>query len=444
MQGIQYTTNRYGQFVAYPVKESLSVGGAINVTKSESCFDEHWGIGVAITDSSCYNLMLMNKKDRTALLEDLYSKEGLGLSVARLCIGSCDYSARVYSYADTANDIELKDFSIAKDLDYIIPVVKEIMAINPDISFYASPWSPPYWMKTGGNMCGGFMRSEYIDCYAEYFVKFIKAYEELGINIKAVTAQNEVECQLPSYPTCMWHPDDEADFIIALRNKFQENGIKTEIWCHDHNFNLSDRVDWLMGERELYKYCDAAAFHYYTGSIEDTDVLKKYEGLKLHFTEGGPRLLESYADDWCKWASMIIKTLNRNYLSFAGWNLMLDETGGPNVGPYFCGGLVTRNRVSGELTYSGQYKAFRHFSPYINKESKIYNILTDKVKNPMGAYPKGNARQLEGAIIENKDNEVLLFVNHGPNKAQLQYEFEGKLYYIELLPETVATVVLEK
>ena len=110
MQGIQYTTNRYGQFIAYPLKESLSVGGAINIKKSDDFFSNYWGIGVAVTDSSCYNLMLMNKEDRTALLKALYSKEGLGLSVARLCIGSCDYSARVYSYDDTANDIELKDF----------------------------------------------------------------------------------------------------------------------------------------------------------------------------------------------------------------------------------------------------------------------------------------------------------------------------------------------
>ena len=141
---------------------------------------------------------------------------------------------------------------------------------------------------------------------------------------------------------------------------------------------------------------------------------------------------------------MIIKTLNRGYLSFAGWNLMLDETGGPNVGPYFCGGLVTRNRVSGELSYSGQYKAFRHFSPYISAASKIYNIEVDKIKNPMGAYPKGNPRQLEGCVVENEHNEVLIFVNHGPNKAQTQYEFNGKLYYIELLPETVATLIFDK
>ena len=95
MQRFQYSTNRYGQFVPYPLKESLSVGGAINVTKGDACLENHWGFGVAVTDSSCYNLMQMNKKDRTALLKNLYSKEGLGLSVARLCIGSCDYSARV-------------------------------------------------------------------------------------------------------------------------------------------------------------------------------------------------------------------------------------------------------------------------------------------------------------------------------------------------------------
>lgn len=148
-----------------------------------------------------------------------------------------------------------------------------------------------------------------------------------------------------------------------LKKRFDENGLDTKIWCCDHSFAGAERVDWCLQEfPKLQTACDGIAFHYYRGSVENTCFLKeKHPNLKLHFTEGGPRLTDHYDTDWCKWALMVIKVLICGYSSFTGWNLMLDEAGGPNVGPFPCGGLVTRNSCDNTLSYSGQYKASCHF-----------------------------------------------------------------------------------
>ena len=419
--------------------------------KTVSCVEDtknsgHLGFGVAITGSSCYNLSLMDTQQRADLLNSLYGKDGLGFSFARLSIGSSDYSADIYTYDDVENDVALEHFSVERDDEYILPMIKEILSINPDLLLLASPWSPPGWMKSGGSVCGGYMREEYIDCYADYIVKFILAYKERGINIYALTPQNEPETdQQGKMPACIWTPDIEARYILALKKKLSAAGLDTKIWMYDHNFEGEKRVDWTLGEYpQLKDACDGIAFHYYGGSIEQTEYLKKkYPSLSLHFTEGGPRLYDNYATDWCKWGIMMAKTLGSGYSSFTGWNLMLDEKGGPNVGPFFCGGLVTRNSSDGALSYSGQYKAFKHISPFVDGKSVVYKAEISDNVNSMSVFPD-LPKPLVGAVIENSNSTVLVLVNSHSEKAQTQYFADGKWWYIELLPNTLATVVFEK
>lgn len=442
-----FTTNKYGEFCEKEIFKSEPLFGTTALTKSHSPKNSGFlGFGVAITGASCYNLSKMQADERRAFLESIYSEKGLGLSFGRLTIASSDYSAELYSYDDTENDTTLEHFSIERDKAYIIPVIREILEINPKIKLLASPWSPPAWMKTGGSLGGGYMREKYLECYAEYFVKYIKAYAAEGIPIYAVTPQNEPQtAQNGHMPACVWHPDIEARFIGILRKKLDSNGLKTKIWCHDHNFyDAVCRVDWYLSEyTELSRECDGIAFHYYEGSIEQTAFLKdKYPELSLHFTEGGPRLYDNYDTDWCKWGLMMIKALNHRYSSFTGWNLMLDETGGPNIGPFYCGGLVTRNSLDGTLSYSGQYKAFRHFSD-ITATSEIYPLNISGEGKGMFGYPNADRFNADGCVVENGDGSTeLIIVNPTGHKLQLQYNHNGELYYIELLPETLATVKL--
>lgn len=440
-----FTTNNYGEFYEANLFEGCPLSGIITATKSEIVEKNNFlGFGVAITGSSCYNLSLMEKTERRQLLKSIYSKDGLNLSVGRLTIGSSDYSAELYTYDDTENDITLQNFSVERDTNYIIPIIKEIIEINPEIKLFASPWSPPAWMKTGGSIGGGFMREKYLECYADYFVKYVTEYKKHGIELYAITPQNETEThQDGTMPACIWHPEIEAKFINILRKKFDENNINTKIWAFDHNFIGVQRIKWSLEEfPQLQKNCDGIAFHYYSGDINNTKIIKElYPRLSLHFTEGGPRLYDNYDTDWCKWSLMMIRALNCGYSSFTGWNLMLDETGGPNIGPFFCGGLVTRNKQSGALSYSGQYKAFRHFSSFINRDSKIYRLNFENYADAMSGYNGKKDYITEGCAIENADGKsILIMVNPTENKKQIQYKKDGKVWYIELLPNTVATI----
>ncbi len=424
---------------------SVPLSGAKTLTAAPEVSNDFLGFGVAITGSSCYLLAQMEPAARRALLESIYGKKGLGLSVARLTVGSSDYSAELYSYDDVENDVELKHFSIDRDRAYIIPMIREILAINPELYLYASPWSPPGWMKTGGSLCGGFMRAEYLECYANYYVKFLQAYEECGIHISALTPQNETEThQKGLMPACLWHPEIEAEFVKILRRKLTENGMDVKIWIYDHNFIGADyRVRWQLEHIDgLKQACDGIAFHYYEGAIEQTMALQAdFPELKLHFTEGGPRLYDNYGTDWCKWATMISKALNSGYGSFTGWNLMLDEVGGPNVGPFFCGGLVTKNSVTGALSYSGQYRALCHVAPFLQKGAKIYPLQASLNQSGMFTYPSAPT-PMYGTLIVNPDGtHVYLLVNADAKKSQVQFELDGQCYYAELLPDSVSTII---
>lgn len=449
MNATQYLTVKDAEFQKIPVFPSAKLSGIKTFRRTDKILNDSFlGCGVAITGSSCYNLAKMSRSDRETLIRGIYGDDGLGLSVARLTIASSDYSAELYSYDEVEGDTDLKHFSIERDMAYVIPMIKEILKVRPDLYIFASPWSPPSWMKTGGSFGGGYMRREYIDCYAEYIVRYVKEYAKCGIKISALTPQNEVETdQGGKMPACIWHPDIEAEFAVKLRQKLDENGLDVKIWIHDHNFSGWKRVKWMLDtHKELYDSCDGVAFHYYDGSIEDTLALKQaYPKLNFNFTEGGPRLYDNYGTDWGKWGIMLSKALNCGYKSFTGWNLMLDQYGGPNVGPFFCGGLVTRNNQTEALSYSGQYKAFSHVSRFMKKNAVVYELEQDENHMAMFAFPPSRYIPIQASCIDNGDgNLCYIFVNANTAKEQIQLYENGQWHYAELLPESISTIVFEK
>lgn len=417
------------------------------VVEKEPVTDGFNGFGVAITGSSCYELSTMPKEQRDAFLSDIYGKDGLNLSVARVSIGSSDYSTAVYSYCDTPGDTELKTFSIDTDREFIVPMIKEAIAHNPDIQFLASPWSPPGWMKTGGLISCGYMREQYLDCYADYFVKFIKAYEKEGIKINSVTPQNEPEShQMGRSVACIWSPDTEAKFIIKLKEKLAANGLDTKIWMYDHCFIGWPRIIWTLDEYPQLADCvDSIALHYYDGGVELVDNIKAaYPNMKWNFTEGGPRLYDNYATDWVKWSLIMARSMAHGCESFLGWNLILDEDGGPNIGPFGCAGLATLNSQTGELTYSGQYQAFKHFSKFIKRGAKIYSATLSEDYSWLCSFPHGMRTPVEAIVADNPDgSHVVVMVNTSDSKSQAQYFYDNKWWYAELMPKSVSTLYFE-
>ena len=448
MNVTKYTTNDFGFLRPETVFSAGSeCGAAQEIVAEKTPFNVCKGFGVALTGASCYMLAQMEKGERRKLLESIYGKDGLNLSVARLAIGSCDYSAEIYTYDDCPGDTELKHFSIERDRKYILPMIKEILEIRPDLYIFASPWSPPGWMKTGGFICGGYMRTKYIDVFADYVIKYLKAYGAEGIHISAVTPQNEPDVdQYGKFPACIWNPDQEAQYIFTLSEKLKKENMDVDIWFHDHNFNGWRRVNWMLEEYpKLTECCSSTAFHYYNGCIEMIDRIKKeHPEIRFQFTEGGPRLKDCFDTDWCKWSAMMVKALNHGCETFTGWNLMLDEEGRPNVGHCYCAGLVKMNRSTKELSYSGQYRAFSHLAHFTQNGAKIYRSAPSNEGWEMGAF-RDMKFETVSCVAENPDGiRIIHVVNPNDEKHQYQYFYEGKWWYFDVMENSVATVVFKK
>lgn len=450
MKVTQFTTDNYGEMrtiFVNPTSSNLTGARTLTIDK-EPITNDFLGFGVALTGSSCYNLSQMTKKERGEILEYIYGEDGLNLNVARITVGSSDYSKDIYTYDDIENDVELKYFSVKRDEEYIIPIIKEIIKIKPDLWIFSSPWTPPAWMKSGNSLFGGYMLSDYIETYSEYYLKFLLAYKAQGIKISALTIQNEPDTgQNDVMPQCLFHPELEVKMVKSLSHKIKCAGLDTKIWMFDHCYNGWARVKWQYDTYpELQDISKDIALHYYTHTLNLTKHLfDAYPNLQWHFTEGGPRLYDNYDCDWCKWSSIIIEALNYGCKSFTGWNLMLDQTGGPNVGQFACGGFITRNSLTGELSNSGQLKAYRHFSKYFRGNTKIYKGFIEDDGQPMSIYGEQWLPMYACAFETDDKKHIVEIVNQSKNiKSQLQYNYNGDNWYFELMPNSVSALVFEK
>ncbi len=348
---------------------------AVNLNPDKQ-FQEILGFGAAFTDAACYTLNQLPPAARDELFHLLFHSSQMSFGVCRACMGASDYSASLYSYDDGDVDPELTRFSIDHDRAYILPMLREARKVNPELFLMASPWSPPGWMKANRSMLGGSMRREYMPSYANYFVKFIESYEAEGVPVQAVTIQNEVDTdQDGRMPACIWPQEYEADFVTThLGPLLQRRGLRTKICLIDHNYNLWGRALAELETPGVRDYANAIAWHGYMGQPQWMDrVHKMYPDVDMFWTEGGPDYTApNYASDWTDWSTTFTAILHNCCRSITGWNLALDEKGRPNIGPFSCGGLVTIDSHSKAISYSGQFRAFAHYSRFIPRGSRRF------------------------------------------------------------------------
>ena len=358
-------------------------------------FQEILGFGAAFTDASCYIFSELPSEQREKLFHELFHPSELGLSVCRTCIGASDYSTEVYSLDEGEPDPDLKRFSIEHDRKYFLPALQQARKVNPDLFLFSSPWSPPGWMKANGSMLGGSMRKKYFKSYAQYFVNFLQEYAKAGVPIQAITSQNEVDTdQDGRMPACLWGQEYEIEFVGKhLGPLLRSKGIDTKIWLLDHNYNLWGRVICELDDPDVRAHSNIVAWHGYAGTAEMMSrVHNAHPDAQMHWTEGGPDYTSpNYATDWAEWGHTFTDVLRNWCQSITGWNLALDERGRPNIGPFSCGGLVTINSQTKEITRSGQYWAFAHFSRMIRRgahrfesEGTIANVDHVGCENPDG------------------------------------------------------------
>jgi glucosylceramidase len=341
-----------------PAKKAAPADITVDPTKPAQTI---LGFGAAFTDAACFTLSRLSDTDRASLLHTMFGQDQHALGMGRIPIGASDYSTAAYSYDDGAADPDLRRFSIDRDRDYVLPTLRAALTANPDLFFFASPWSPPGWMKYSNSMLGGNIRPENIPTYAHYFQKFIDAYSAAGVPVRAVTTQNEIDAdQGGRMPACPWPEEDEERLVAALGPLLESSS--TKIWTLDHNYNLFGRAIDQLSRPRIKKYVNTVAWHGYVGSPEMMrNVKEKFPGIEMHWTEGGDDYkFPDYLTNWSKWGATFAGILANGPQSITMWNLALDERGRPNIGPFDCGGLVQIHSQTKEITRTGLYWALVH------------------------------------------------------------------------------------
>ena len=375
-------------------------------------FQEVDGYGAALTGSSAY---LINKKmdatTRQALLKDLFDADaGIGISYLRLTMGASDFSLSDFTYNDLAQgstDFELTQFSLAQDRDDVVPVLKEITALAPDIGLMGTPWSPPAWMKTNESLKGGQLKPECYEVYAAYFVKYIQAMQTEGIQIDAVTPQNEPLYFSAAYPCMEMQASEQQAFIkTSLGPAFAAAGIETKIILYDHNWDVTDYAISILNDPEVSQFIDGTAFHAYAGNVSAMSTVKNaYPDKNVYFTEiSGGDWATNFADNLMWNMSNIFIGTARNWSKTALlWNLVLDQNHGPkNNGCQDCRGVVTLNTNSGKLTYNEEFYSIGHFSKFVRPGAKRVGVQMPQ------SLPNAEAV----GFINVNGSKVLIFCNY--------------------------------
>lgn len=391
------------------------------------------GFGNCLTGGSAIVLNKMAPAERSALLNELFSTEanGIGISYLRISIGASDLSDRVFSYDDLPEgetDTDMLKFSLDAEKTDLIPVLKEILAINPSVKILGSPWSAPLWMKTAYSSIGGSLKKEYFDAYAKYFVKYIQGMKKEGITIDAITIQNE-----PLYagnnPSMYMSAEDQALFISQnLGPAFVAAGITTKIIAYDHNASNPEYPIAVLGNTDAAKYVDGSAFHLYGGPVTAlSSVHNAFPDKNIYFTEQWVGAPGNLAGD-LKWhvENLIIGATRNWSKNVLEWNLASD----PYYKPHTDGGC---DQCLGTVTINGNSFS-RNPAYYILAHSaKLVRPGSERIESGLSPYLPNVA------FITPEGKKVVIVVNTASTEKKFNLLFNGKTALLSLDPGAVGT-----
>ncbi len=395
------------------------------------------GFGFALTGGSAQHLARMAAGARAALLKELFGvdRKNIGISYLRISIGSSDLNDHIYSYDDLAageTDPELARFSLRADRAELLPVLKEILAINPRIEILGSPWSAPAWVKTNGQVKGGRLKAEYYGTYAKYFVKYIEGMKAEGIHIAAITIQNE-PLNDNNTPSMLMSAEEEARFIKDnLGPAFAAAGIRTKIILYDHNCDVPEYAISILKDPAANRYVDGSGFHLYGGEIGAmSQVHDAFPRKNLYFTEF--MAVEPTENGRISIAKPVegtfigaLRNWSRNVLL---WNLAANSKFEPhtdNGGCSICQGAVTID--GNEVTRNLAYYAMAHFSKFVRPGAvRIGSSEPAGLRDVAFAVPGGAT--------------VLVVVNDGNTARVFGVRYRGKIFEAKLNGGAVGTYV---
>ncbi len=387
---LRLTVTNNLEFIESPQPIESEVSVFVNPEKQYQTFI---GIGGAITDASAEVFAKLPKDKQRELLNAYYDKEkGIGYSLIRTNIHSCDFSSGSYTYVDEG-DKDLKTFTIEHDKQFRIPLIKKANeTAGGSLLLYASPWSPPAFMKDNNNMLkGGKLLPEYAQSWANYYTKFIKAYESEGIPVWGITLQNE-PMATQRWESCIYTAEEERDFLKNFLGPtmHREGFADKKIIVWDHNRDLiNHRANTIFQDPEASKYAWGLGFHWYeswAGGEEMYDnvrnVYESFPDKPLIFTEG---CAESFRPDgyqtWKnaeRYGRSMINDFNNGTVGWTDWNILLDERGGPNHVENFCFAPMHADTKTGELIYTPSYYYIGHFSKFIRPDAKRVSTVSSR------------------------------------------------------------------
>lgn len=393
------------------------------------------GFGFTLTGGSAKLIGQLNTTERNNLLNELFGKESnsIGISYLRISVGASDLDERVFSYNDLEigkTDENLDKFSLAPDREYLIPLLKEIIKINPSIKIMGSPWSAPVWMKTNGKSVGGNLSTTYYETYAKYLARYITEMQKEGINIDALTLQNEPQ-HGGNNPSMVMSFLDQANFVKNnLGPLFRKENIKTKIVVWDHNCDNPEYPINVLNDNDANQYIDGSAFHLYAGDISAlSKVHTLHPNKNLYFTEQWTSAKGAFGGDLQWHVKNVIIGSVRNWSKVAlEWNLANDA----NFQPHTPGGCT---ECKGALTISGSsinrnvsYYIIAHASKFVPTGSKrIESITNSNLPNVAFMTPTGK--------------KVIILVNDKNTSVDINVKQSDKMATVSLPAGAVATVI---
>ncbi len=419
----QHSTERLsksGTYALEPYAQPLETQPSVFVDPANS-FQTFLGVGGAITDASAETFFKLPAASQQELLKAYYDTvNGIGYKMLRTNINSCDFSSDSYVYIKEGDSL-LKTFDISHDEKFKIPMIKQAMAINKGLRLFVSPWSPPAWMKTNNNMLqGGSLLPKYQKTWANYYVKFIKTYESKGMPVWGLTVQNEPMAK-QKWESCVYTAEQERDFVKNyLGPALHANGLagkKLIIW--DHNRDLMyQRADVILNDPKAAKYVWGVGFHWYetwTGSamqFQNLRLVKEaFPEKELIFTEGCVEKFKlDSMNNWGlgeRYGFSMINDFNAGTVAWTDWNILLDETGGPNHVGNFCFAPVHADTKTGKLLYTNSYYYIGHFSKYIQPGAKRIACSSSRDALETTAFKNKNGKLV--VIVMNRTDADLDF-----------------------------------
>jgi glucosylceramidase len=396
------------------------------------------GFGGALTEAAAYTLSKISEDKRREVIESYFDKEnGLGYSLGRVHIHSCDFALGNYTYVEDY-DKELKSFDIERDRELILPLIKDAeQTRGEELKLLASPWSPPAWMKSNKDMNhGGKLLPEYREAWAKYYTKFIRAYEEEAINIWGISVQNE-PAAVQVWDSCIYTAEEERDFVRdylgPIMHKEGLENVKILIWDHNRDI-MVERASTVLLDKEAAKYVWGTGFHWYVSEAfeEVGKVHELFPDKHLLFTEGcqegGVKLGQWFTGE--RYGRNIIGDLNNWAEGYIDWNIVLDETGGPNHVNNLCDAPIIADTKNNELYYNSSYYYIGHFSKFIKPDAVRIGL-------------DNSNESIQATAFLNEDGSIVVVVmNEKDENISFKLGLDGMVVSLELKAHSIATYII--